>query len=268
MVQRPFSEDGANANIVWKNMSKPLESASDFLKSPGYAQVKTLYHKMQRPKISTLLSSVENGRSMSTYSRIKIAKADQLNPMELRLPRNNFNNLTTMQSTTEESILFQPERFMNKNNSYPGEISVETFYQVPASSKFFPGIDDRDLQTVEQKINSKDNTIVIPADLRTEKDNNSLLVKGIFIADKNEKGKSPVYDVSIKDTASSEVDEKADFLLEEVAQNLRYHYNITANPYSCKAVEEVKTDIDTSSQFAYFDIEVSIFNHSNVQSSN
>ncbi|XP_028162979.1 alpha-mannosidase 2-like [Ostrinia furnacalis] len=262
MVQRPFSDDNPGGSIVWRNTSQFQPKHNEALMPPGYAQVKTLFHKMQRPKMSTILSSVETGRGKSTYSKMKIARNE--NPLELRLARNTFNNITMalLQSSTEESILFQPPGA--KNNSFPGEVTVESYYQIPSPSKFFPSVDDRDLQSVEQKINTKDNTIVIPA-RPVEKDNSSILVKGIFIADANEKSPNAVSDLRSSGTSgnmiSSENDEKADFLLEELSGDgsfgSRYSYNVTTNPYTCVIVQGNKADIDAQAQFSSFDIEPS-----------
>lgn len=261
MVQRPFSDDESNGNIVWRNLSQSHDSTNAVLMPPGYAQVKTLFHKRQRPKISTILSSVETGRSKSTYSRMKIARNEKINPFELRLARNTFNNLTNaLQSATEESMLFP--HHTGRNNSYPSDAAMETLYQIPTASKFFPTADERDFQSIEQKKNFKESSIVIPAVSGTEKENGSLLVKGIFIADKNTNDQfiSPGNEVRNTDTTSSENDQKVDFLLEEVstygAAVSPYNFNITDNPYTCTTVQEIQSDIDASSQFSNFDIEV------------
>lgn len=254
MVQRPFSDDGSNSNIVWKNMTLPRNEA---LMPGGYTQVKTVFHKMQRPKMSTILSSVETGRGKATYSRTKIARNEIAPPIELRHARNTINNVTLMdfQSTTVQSILFQP---FSRNNSYPEKVSVGTYYQMrePAPSKFFPSGDDRELQSVEQKINARDSTIVIPAS-PVGKENSSVIVKGIFIADTKGKSKNLITDLRSNVAISAENDEKVDFLLEEVSDSMsRYSYNVTNNPYTCIVMQETKADIDAPAQFSNLNIEV------------
>lgn len=254
MVPRPFSEI---AGIDWNNKTSQSPHAMIF---PGYAQVKTVIHKMQRPKISTILSSLETSRSKTTYSTMKMTRNNSVSSNELRSARNVFDNYTNSDLGYPNDGLFPDFNLKDQliNTSYPGNIALETFYHIPATSRFFSNV-NQDASSNKEKEDVDNNTIIIPA-----ADDRRLVVKSIFNSDNDLSSKSDntLTSISSSKTTASDFDadnEKPDFILEEVADNISpsiYQYNISMYPYICSLILKSKTDIDAIKKFAQFDVEV------------
>lgn len=247
-----------------------MKHQSDAIVVPGFSHISTKVHKVQvqRPKMTTIVSMIEaraktgHIRGKSSHIRGKSSNFrgkssnhktytnHDKNPNELRLTRH-----------TNTSLIYDDEPMFGTKNKNTNEvnINIEQFYKIPPS-KFFPPIDDHDLQSLEQKSNSNENTIIIP-EMPKLYENLSTIMKGIFI--KNPKDKTSVDD-KIKTekpltvTLDFEPDqEKADFLLQGSPAVIKnFLYNSTVNPYICLTLKETRTDIDSQRRFSEFDIEV------------
>ncbi|XP_072930308.1 alpha-mannosidase 2-like [Epargyreus clarus] len=254
MVPRPFSDI---ASIDWNNKTPQFPHAMIF---PGYAQVKTVIHKMQRPKISTILSSVETSRSKATYSKMKMTKNNSVSSNELRSTRNVFDNVTHPDVGDPNNVLFPDFDLKNQliNTSYPGNIALETFYHIPATSRFFSNI-NQDASNKKEKEDLDNNTIIIPV----PGDDRNLIVQSIFkpANDLNLKTDNALANILSPKTTVSDIDadnEKPDFILEEVADSISpstYQYNISIYPYICSVIPKSKADFDALKKFTQFDVE-------------
>lgn len=240
-MQSPFSDSGST-NVISRNTSIPQQLSLELM-FPGYVASKTVVHKMQRPKMSTILSSLDIGKSKNTYSKMKIRRNDNVISNELRLAR-NINK-----SIPEPSL---SNRYLFSENQ--SRLSMENYYKIPTQSIFFPSIDDRELQSVELKTIGKD-TITFPESIiDSTYENDTSLIKSIFIA--KSKFKTDTFETSTSSINTE--NEKLDFLLEglPVTPNSMYRYNYTSNPYTCISVNKIKSDIDVDEKFSEFDIEV------------
>ncbi|XP_037299819.1 alpha-mannosidase 2-like isoform X2 [Manduca sexta] len=239
MVQRPFS-DSSRGSTIARNLTANIKF-NEALMFPDYVQTKTFVNKMQRPKMTTILSSIQPGRGMMAYSKTKIGKNENVLTNELRLARNTFPNISMMPPPEADNVLF-PNQINNSD--------IKGFYQISTPNRFFSTSDEHDLQSVEQKMHEK-NSIVLPQ--HSNKDNNSSLMKSIFIP--NIEPKQYVHKKDIPDADPES--EKADFLLEEVPAefNSLYSYNISHNSHICTVINEIKADIDAQEKFGEFNIE-------------
>ncbi|PZC81863.1 hypothetical protein B5X24_HaOG211876 [Helicoverpa armigera] len=259
MVQRPFSEN-SGPETIWRNMSYPhFGHVNQALLFPGIAQMKTVFHNMQRPKISTILTSLETNKGKASYSKMKITKPDNM-PNELRLTRNTLTETNvTAQPPKETRELRKPEaRNMSSVNNL--KLSIKNYYQIPNPSRFFPPIEEHDIQSVEQKTTSKESTVLIPDFRETTKDKEDLQVKGILIP--KTKAKEPVEDTVVRREmihSIIEIDpdnEKADFLIEGLPMDsTMFSYNLTTDPYTCSIIRTTYTDIDAQEKFSTLNIE-------------
>ncbi|XP_075991333.1 alpha-mannosidase 2-like [Anticarsia gemmatalis] len=249
MVPRPFSEN--SGTTTWKNNSFNTARYKEALMFPSVAQSKSVYHNMPRPRISTILSTVETSRSKSSCSQIRIRPNDQSNE---RLARDT----NTSSPLRNNEILMRDTHniHMNKNN-----MTIKNFYQIPTQSRFFPPIDDRD-NSYEQKSNSKENTVIIPESHGRPKDNGSSQVKAILIP-KSTIQTAPVQMNNRKTTSETptiidiESDlEKADFFIEGVnMDSQKFSYNLSVDSFTCLVIKETKADIDAQEKFSQFNIE-------------
>ncbi|XP_059059906.1 alpha-mannosidase 2-like [Achroia grisella] len=241
MIQRPFSDTGTE-NMVWRN-------ASLFPMSLQFNR--ELMFKMQRPKVSTILSVAETNHGKS-YSRMKTSNEEYLLSNEQRLTRNTlYKNISSFHSSNSYLPIFN-NSIMN-SNTFPKDIAI--FYQIPTRSKYFPTADDN-LQNYEQKGNNKESGIVIPEFPQTNKDNESVITKSIFKSPIDHKLKTIKPDY--QDTSQHEVGiDKADFLIEELIADpkSKYSYNVSDDSYTCTVLQETKANIDAQETFSNFDIE-------------
>ncbi|XP_049886312.1 alpha-mannosidase 2-like isoform X1 [Pectinophora gossypiella] len=268
MVQTPFSETRVDNTVAWRNTSL---QPSDELMFSGHAQVKKKLHKMQRSKVSTILSSVDTGNcGKSAYSKFKSDKKENMLPNELRLTRNTLNHSVTRPPAVPrppppppprnaESVLFPlhsaqvQDEFSNK--SYSGEIAVDTFYKMPTLSNV-KTLSSNDAHNIPPEIGSKD-TIVIPNS--SSRENSSALVKGIFIANSELKVKPspPPTKMQSVDVSAELEGDRVDYLIQ--AKSLGpasvYSYNVSVNVYSCTSLPKSKADIDAQQKFIELDIE-------------
>ncbi|KAM3968386.1 alpha-mannosidase 2 [Aphomia sociella] len=250
MVQRPFSDSGSD-HTVWRNATlfpKSMQYNTDLI-FPGYAE-KTVIHKMHRPKVTTILSSLETSRGKSSYSRIKVGKNENSN--ELRLARNTLNkNISTY--NPNNTFFPEPDNSNKKNNSFPEEVAI--YYQIPTHSQYFP-TGDQYLQNVEKGNNSNEN-IVIPKFSKVPNVNESFVIKNIFMAHTDPKTRAGTSTHTQEPSQLDDNNDKADFLIEEyTANNLsKYSYNVSDNLYTCTVSQETEADIVAQEMFTYFDIE-------------
>lgn len=217
---------------------------------PEYPQGKMLNNK-QRPKMSTILSAVDTSRSKSDNSKFKMNRRENRHPNELRLTRDTFYNYTHPLSF--DNILFPLDNSLDKitNNSYPDKITVESFYKIPKTSRFFPPIE-------EQKSTNMQEILHVFG-------NNNASKKTIFrtSSDIGNDKSSESNDLHMRKMPEYEVDnDKADFLIEEVTPEvvpMYYNYTVPVNPFTCVVLQPYNADIDAQDKFSKFDIEVSIF---------
>lgn len=114
MVHRPFSD--SSSQILWKNSSFKINENDAF---PAYIQMNAMLHKKIRPKISTILSGVESGRSKSG-TRMNIGKSESLFHNDVRQARNTLHNKTLPQ----QSVNNTPDQ---KKRIKFGQISFKVF---------------------------------------------------------------------------------------------------------------------------------------------
>lgn len=256
MVQRPFSEiDGPQPK--WINNTTHHSVRDDIaFNFPSITQSKTVFHNLQRPKISTMLASVDTGKGITSYSNMKISKSETAN--ELRMA-NRYTSKEYIYVT-----LPPPPKEVSNNISKTGNIklAIKNYYQIPTPSRFFPPAEDHDVQNAfEQRGSSKENTVVIPdfQDIPKEKEN--LQVKGILIPKTKLKAQTEAPAVR-KETIHSIIDidpdnEKADFLIEGLPMDSSmFSYNLTSDPFTCSVIKEAIADIDAQEKFSQLNIEV------------
>ncbi|XP_013179221.1 PREDICTED: alpha-mannosidase 2-like [Papilio xuthus] len=247
MVQRPFSEIEGN-HVYWKNISmskSPYHLKVHAELFPEYPQGKMLNNK-QRPKMSTLLSAVDTIRSKSDTS-FKMSRRENRHPNELRLTRDTFYNFTHPLSF--DNVLFPLDNSLDKisNNSYSDKITVESFYKIPKTSRFFPPVE-------EQKPSNMQEILHVFG-------NESASKKTIFrtSSDIGNDKSSESNDLHIRKMPEYEVDnDKADFLIEEVTPEvipMYYNYTVPVNPFTCVVLQPYNADIDAQDKFSKFDIE-------------
>lgn len=242
MVQRPFSED--DTRRAWSNASIPDRMAvRDALMFPGHSQSKAVIHKMQRPKM-TIISSSDPGRSKLAYLN-KGSRIDNLHPNELRSARNTINH-------TEAD----PKKRDIANQSHYG-VAVNTHYEIPKQSKFFPVSEEQGATDEQQP--KKPESVIIPEPHRPL-NSSSLLVKGLFqaIQDLKVKPLKPASEATSPPPRVISAEEKLDFLIQGSVSSGSpvYSYNVSGNTYACSDLPETKGDIDTQEKFAEFNIEV------------
>lgn len=259
MVQRPFSDTGGGQALTWTN-SSGLQQMREAITLPGFAHINAVIHKMQRPKMSTILSSVETNRGKSAYNKIN-SGTEHVN--ELRLARNTFSNISVTASPFMVKDALPPRANNLQSNNNPKNIAIDTYYAIPTLSKFFPPVDDQEFQSIELKTNSRENTIIFP-DVPEVRENQTVVVKGIFLANKNNSEKLDEMQVLKTSLVDKETEsDKADYFLQgtPVDAGVMYSYNSSANPYSCLSIKAAKAEIDAQELFASFDIEVCWYLH-------
>ncbi|VVC89118.1 unnamed protein product [Leptidea sinapis] len=87
MIQKPFSE---GVSILKNNSILSQNSMKEILMFPDLTAAKTMYHNKLRPKISTIYSSLETGRSKTAYAPMR--RQDYLR--DNRLARDALPNIT------------------------------------------------------------------------------------------------------------------------------------------------------------------------------
>lgn len=248
MVQTPFST--SNADFRLSNRSRHIPQQFMF---PGYTHVKSVIHKMQRPKISTILSSIDTGRSKSMYSRMNMSKHDNTQPYELRIARDAIADVIRQ---SEDNFIFGDSESVSLSDD--NDTDVKLSYAIP-TSRFFTALDEPRQPDASKRY---ENSISIPENsIQDVKNNifvNSVSDKNTTLnekydpnltEDKSQKLNKSSYDVEI---------EKADFLIEEAPVIIESSfYNMTEMvSYICAALHQAKADIDAQEKFSHLDIEV------------
>lgn len=248
MVQTSFST--SNADFRLSNRSRHIPQQFMF---PGYTHVKSVIHKMQRPKISTILSSIDTGRSKSMYSRMNMSKHDNTQPYELRIARDAIADVIRQ---SEDNFIFGDSESVSLSDD--NDTDVKLSYAIP-TSRFFTALDEprqsdaskpyeNSISIPENSIQDVKNNIFV----NSVSDKNTTLNKKYdpnLTEDKSQKLNKSSYDVEM---------EKVDFLIEEAPVVIESSfYNTTETvPYICAALHQAKADIDAQEKFSHLDIEV------------
>lgn len=242
MVQTPFSGTGEGGK--WKNST--IQTNEDLM----FSGLKSVIHKIQRAKVSTILSSLENGRGKSAYTKYNSGRKENMFPKDLRHARNTLN----LNGTTRIGG-FPAHSFENEMKNLT-DISVNTYYEAPSQSKFFPPVEED-----SNKKPIKENTIIIPEIKEQMPNQSSLLVQGIYIAKPVTKNIPPRKSQSWEVSADTDSD-RVDYLIEAKSIDAdinSYHYNATLDMFSCLSVKKSTADLDAQEKFSEFDIEVILF---------
>lgn len=264
MVQRPYSENYSH-ELLWKTSNTSLSSSSHKnldldLSNPGAIQPKPPVHIRQRPKITTIIASVDKSRSKSGYHhKVMKNEIDITTQNELRLSSNVLKNIT---AAIQANLLGRQHRIPGypfANYSYTSNHGIENPYETSTRSSFFPSLDEQNMQNLEAKLSHpKDNAIIIiPDHPKISKDNSSSVIKGIYISDARSSEKPSLTPSYPRDEFDLDND-KVDYFLKEITSNVAPVVNsvLSTNDYSCTSVRQAKTDIDAQEKFAQFDIEV------------
>lgn len=244
MVQTPFSGTGEGGK--WKNST--IQTNEDLM----FSGLKTVIHKIQRAKVSTILSSLENARGKSAYTKFNTGRKENMFPSELRHARNTFNLNGTSQSGSF------PDQAIGNEIKNLTDISLNTYYEIPSQSKFFPPVEEHNS---EQK-SLKENTIIIPEIKEPMPNQSSLLVQGIYIANSEAKPAPPMKAQSFEVTADIDSD-RVDYLIEGKpidADTNSYQYNASLDMFTCMSIKRSIADLDAQEKFSELDIEVNFLN--------
>lgn len=241
-------------------MPKRMQTGTEQI-FPGYIQTNTVIHKFQRPKMSTIISSLETGRHKSAMAKLKVNKHEIFFPNDLRLTRNTLSNLSMALEPNPGVVSFTDNNLQESTstNSYPND----DLLGLPGHSKFFPPLDEQGLNKVEQRPNGKENIIIIPESQDLANDSN-LLVKGIFMPDLD-LGLKPTRNLQGESRLEIESD-KLDFLIQENPVFVEFSKfsgdpKTLINPKTCTVLQEATADIDAEEKFAEFNIEVKLLNN-------
>lgn len=240
MVQTPFSGTGEGGK--WKNST--IQTNEDLM----FSGLKTVIHKIQRAKVSTILSSLENARGKSAYTKFNTGRKENMFPSELRHARNTFNLNRTLHTGSF------PDQGVGNEIKNLTDFSVNTYYEIPSQSKFFPPVEEHNS---EQK-SIRDNTIIIPEIKEPMPNQSSLLVQGIYIANSETKPIASLKSQSLEVSADTDSD-RVDYLIEGKsigADTNSYHYNATLDMFTCLSIKRSVADLDAQEKFSEFDIEV------------
>nr|XP_032526332.1 alpha-mannosidase 2-like [Danaus plexippus plexippus] len=254
MVQRPY-----HYHLSFTNDSRPMQQHFVY---PGFTQMKSIIHKMQRPKMSTILASLDTGRSKSTYSGMNIAKKSGIHPFELRLTRNTFSNTSNLPRNKDGHLIFPDlntlEHF-NYNNSNPVDTYENHIGSVPTSN-FFPLVQNNPSRTTAPEASVSVFPLVTSSTTDVTEDS-GLLIKSIYNSSTNKTANDfevPKQKYTIVDFDPQE--EKADFLIEErpietLVSSHNYNTSMSTAPFICTHNYEAKADIDAQEKFSEFNIE-------------
>lgn len=230
MVQKPFSD--INTDQEFKN--------------PKQAQMKSVLHKMYRPKMSTILTSTDVGRSKAMFSRTHSNKNDAVAQYDLRSAKFTLIDSLHLKdnSPLAEAIT------LGVNTSRLPEI-VPKSYNVP-TSKFFPPIEEKVPQSIEQESILKDM-------LYKALTNNSLFVQGMpSRIETRQEVEANAVEQNLTASMQDTDDKPTDFFENKALIKLTVSNNkkpLNA-PISCTEFNEAKADIDAQEKFAEFDVEV------------
>ncbi|KAJ8737624.1 hypothetical protein PYW08_000219 [Mythimna loreyi] len=257
MVQRPFSEINV-ALPKWKNNTNHhMVHENEAFHFPGIAQVKTVFHNLQKAKQPTF-TSLDTSKSKISYSSIKMTKPETANEI-----RTNIMNIS------KDINIYAPKQLhydIPKNTTDPNyiKLAIKNYYQIPTPSRFFPPVEEHEVQnsgqSFDQRGTSKENTVVIPNFQDTTKEKESLQVKGILIP-KTKLTTSTEAPGVRKETIHSVIDidpdnEKADFLIEGMPMDsTMFSYNLTSDPFTCSIIKAAMADIDAQDKFSQLNIE-------------
>ncbi|KAF9411276.1 hypothetical protein HW555_009890 [Spodoptera exigua] len=252
--------------------------------------MKTVFHNIQRPKISTIFTSHETSKGKASYSKTKMSNPATMN--ELRLTRNTFTDI----NVTIEPPKQQTELYNNVTNVNDIKLAIKNYYQIPTPppSRFFPPIEEPDVQmntdqrereisiaettasvpSVQKITNEKEDipvksilvpsseTVIIPNFHETNNEKKGLQVKGILIPNSKMKVQTESTASSVhKQTMHSVIDidpdnERADFFIEGLPMDsTMFTYNLTSDPYTCSVLKITNTDIDAQEKFSQLNIE-------------
>lgn len=253
MVQTPFDDMGGT--LTWSNVSHSLRTHEAHM-FPFHAQVKTMFNSRQRPK-SDIMKPMETGRE-KLYPRTRIAHTEKLLPIELRLTRNTYQNISVASPIKNEPFFSDRNLY---NITQPITPSVETFRKIP-SSNFFPPIDENVVQSPVPTPVTKEKNIIIPDYRDHTKRYDTLQVRGLIKPNVTKNTKLEDAEVNYS-TKSTEIDDgdRTDYLIEETygAQSGSFIHsgNISENQLKCTIVKTMNADIDAQMKFSEFDIEAS-----------
>nr|XP_026500644.1 alpha-mannosidase 2-like [Vanessa tameamea] len=250
MVQRPFHDNNADFIISNKSQQNPQKMIY-----PRFTQVKSVVHKMERPKISTILSSIDTAKSRSMFSRMNIAKNEKMNPYDLRMARDAITNVIRY---SEDNFIFPDSEAVGVRNLSYNNVKL---YNVLNDSNFFSSLDELKQHNTPS---SEKSPIFFPDDVATNIDNHKF-VKGILKYNTDSSTKD-IIDIRLNNTRLSKTTEsnfdpnleKVDFLIEETPMVIESGFNIynkSGPPYLCTDLYEAKADIDGKEKYSHMDIE-------------
>lgn len=242
MVQRPFSESRVDS---WSNITEKM--SQEFY--PGYTQVNSVIHKMQRPKISTILSSIDTGKSRTLISRMNIAKNENIHPYELRMARDAITNVI---QNNEDNFIFSENLQDTRNITNSNDLKQ---FNIPTSKFFF-----LTNLSKENDTSAKDDAILIPGDLKLEFDSSDVLAKKNVSSTDSIVNINNIEDFPLINITGKEFDivqDKADYIAHvPPATDTSHCLNNSKLPNYCSVLNEVAADIDSQKKFEQFDIEV------------
>lgn len=246
MVQTPFSGTGEGGK--WKNAT--LRTNEDLM----FSGLKTVIHKIRRPKVSTILSSLENARGKSAYTKYNSGRKENMFSNELRHARNTFNLNSTARGLSFDGTHYPKQAVENEVKNLAADVTLNKYHEISSQSKFFPPIEEH---SSEPKSNA-DNTIIIPELKEQMPNNSSLLVQGIYIANSKANPVLPVKSRPLDVTPDIDSD-RVDYLIEGKpidSDSSRYQYNTSLQMFTCLSIKRSVADIDAQEKFSEFDIEV------------
>lgn len=245
MVHTPFSGTGEGGK--WKNLT--IQTNEDLM----FSGLKTVIHKIQRPKVSTILSSLETARGKSAYTKFNTGRKENMFPSELRHTRNTFNLNGTSRFGSLDRLHFTNQAVVNDIKNLT-EIPVNPYYEILSQSKFFPPVEKHS----SQPKSNADNTIIIPEIKEKMPNISNSLVQGIYIAN-SETNTFPPMKAQPLDVSSDIDGDRVDYLIEgrsvDIDENV-YHYNTSLDMFTCLSIKRSVADLDAQEKFTEFDIEV------------
>ncbi|XP_052746676.1 uncharacterized protein LOC128198038 [Bicyclus anynana] len=232
MVQRPFSEDNPSQD---SNNSK-----QHVVVYPGFAQIKSIVHRMQRPKMSTILTSADTGKNKTMFSRMNIARNEILHPFDLRMAKYAITN-----AKQGNEVNHDPDVSAQGTMQSLSELMLNS-YNIP-SSIFFPTIEEKSSHSIE-----KEAFIKSTAGLNSNK--TAINDIGTLQSFSSKRENTAVEEV---EAYGNELNFTAPQYHEPDIRTVVLNDNRSLNsPLNCREFKEAKTDIDAQEVFSEFDIEV------------
>lgn len=236
MVQRPISD---NSGGNWGKMSHTM--SQEFY--PGLSQVNSVVHKMQRPKISTILSSIDTGKSRTLVSRMSIAKTENVQPFELRAARGAAADVLR---SSDHNFLFDDYNQHDLGNVSNIDNDVDKTVNSLKTSNFFYSINT--LKTNHTSDN--DDIILIPSDIQPHAQSVNL-TKNITSNTDSILNINKVAEERLLNLIKPALDVDKD-----KAECVTQVQIVTEK--TCHVLKEAAADIETEKTFSGFDIEVNV----------